>query len=159
MIKSALLPLKMRGNTGGFAIVEIIAALAILSATLIALMTMVQYARVRAVINYQDRYVLLRVDGELQRIKYNHHITNSIALPATLTFAIPQLNEHGRQIGTPPTVTVRFTSRHDWDTQLFPALGYYNVTAIAEWDVRLPFSIRGHRTEKRFIQLREDYFY
>jgi len=147
------------GNQRGFALMETLVALAILSAVLAGLMTSVQYARLRAVANYHDRYVLLRVDGELQRIK-NFYARNAY-LPSLgpVTFNIPQLNTRAVTEGKNLPVTITFSTEDLPDRSVGQDIRYVTVTALAEWEEQLTFLSKSKEKEKRYIQLREDYFY
>ena len=145
------------GATNGFALVETIVALLILSFALVGLLTMVQYARVRAIANYNDRYVLLRLDGEMQRIKYNYETTGGFGL---LNVAVFQIPNPGNYASRPISVTVTFSRTMDWDLAIGGNIGYHKIVATAEWNENLP-RLGGQRirAERRFITLREDYFF
>ena len=136
---------------------ETIVALLILSFALVGLLTMVQYARVRAIANYNDRYVLLRLDGEMQRIKYNYETTGSFGLLNASVFQIPN---PGNYTARPITVTINFSRSMEWDFAIGSNVGFYIIVATAEWNENLPrLGGRGIRPERRFITLREDYFF
>lgn len=145
-------------NSRGIALLEVIAATAILSFVLVGMMIMTQYARVRAEINYHDRYVLLRTDGELQRIKYSHfRLGNFNAINNAVEFNIPQTNRE--TIGRNIRVTVRFSRDYQNDPAVGLDVGYHSITALAEWNEHAPlFAKRPVIAERRYIQLREDYF-
>ena len=144
-------------NNRGFAIVETIAALAILSFVLVGMMIMVQYARVRAVANYHDRFVLLKTDGELQRIKYRNHLYGDFGNLGVVEFEIPQLNKQGFTPKIP--VKIYFNVDYEHELAVGTDIGFNKVTAIAEWNEHMPFfAKRPIRAEKRYIQLREDYY-
>jgi len=146
-------------NQRGFALAEVIVALALLSAVLAGLMTSVQYARQRAVANYHDRYVLLRVDGELQRLKYYYTRDGYFPSLAPITFNIPQLNARSVNEGKQLPVVVTFHTDDYPDITVADNIRYIALTAIAEWDEHLPLSVKNKQREKRYVQLREDYFY
>jgi prepilin-type N-terminal cleavage/methylation domain-containing protein len=155
-------PKNSLSNTRGFALIETIVALAILSFVLLGLMVMVQYARARAITNYHDRYVLYRVEGELQKIKRNS-VRFGQTLPQNIPdvhFTIPHsVNPNNRQ-SQPIRVTVRFSTRTQRDHAAGENIYFTAITAIAEWDeYRAMNTHRRHRAERRYIQLREDYFF
>jgi len=144
-------------NKKGFALAETIIALLILSFALVGLLTMVQYGRVRAIANYNDRYVLLRVDGELQRIRFRHQQQSSFGQLNPISFNIPQL---GRYQARPQTVTVNFTNTVEPDFDVGLDIYYHCITANAEWVEHMPrIGGRRIRPERRFITLREDYHF
>jgi hypothetical protein len=145
-------------SIGGFALAETIAALAILAVVLGSLMTMVQYARVRAIANYHDRYVLLRLDGEMQRIRYQFQEQESLeGLTNSMTFQIPDTNWRNSK---PIPVRVTFTKALEWDIGVADNVGFEKITATAEWSEHLPFfAKRPIRAERRYLALREDYFF
>jgi prepilin-type N-terminal cleavage/methylation domain-containing protein len=141
----------------GFALVETIVALAILSFALVGLMIMVQYARARAIANYHDRYVLLRVDGELQRIRYHRTYWGGFPLLLPVEFDIPQ--QTTARNPRPIRVTVHFKHDFNFDSTVGFDVGFESIIATAEWNEHVPFfSRRPIRPERRFILLREDYY-
>jgi len=148
----------LRGNRG-FALAETIAATAILTFVLAGLMIQVQYARAKAVVNYHDRYVLMRVDGEMQRKKYQHTVYGDIGSLRAVEFSIPQLNENALNVGNRIPVYVSFSVEDLPDTSVGQNIRYVVLTAVAEWDEHVPLFARRPRAEKRYVQLREDYFY
>ena len=154
---------ELKLDNKGFALVETIAALAILSFVLVGLMIMVQYAHARAVANYHDRYVLLRVDGELQKIRNYYHLHGrSFPTLSPVIFEIPQLNMPTGVLGTTvrtTTVTIYFHRTFHFDESVGIDVGYNSIMASAEWDESIPFVFgRRVRPERRHLQLREDYF-
>jgi hypothetical protein len=152
---------RILSNNRGFAIVETIVSLAILSVVLVGLMTMVQYARVRAVASYHDRYVLLRVDAELQKIRYFNSAgfdRHDFGMLLPVTFRIPQITQYRGVTG--PEVTIRFTRDIHSDFTVSLDTWYHVIEATAEWDERVPrIGRRTVRPERRSITLREDYFF
>jgi len=151
--------MRVVGNQRGFALAEIIIALAILSAVLAGLMTSIQYARLRAVANYHDRYVLLRVDGELQRLKYYYTQYGYFPTLLPVTFNIPQLNTQAVSEGRQLPVIITFTTNDYPDISVADNIRFVALTATAEWEEQLPLSIKNKQREKRYVQLREDYYY
>jgi hypothetical protein len=102
------------------------------------------------------------VDGELQRIR-EAAMAHGLNLPPTLPdvqFIIPHsVNPDNRQT-QPIRVTVRFTLRTFAEIPYLENVYYTVVTATAHWDeYRALGAHRRHRAERRFIQLREDYFF
>jgi len=146
------------GNRG-FALAETIAATAILTFVLAGLMIMVQYARVRTVVNYHDRYVTLRVDGELQKIKAQYALTGSFGTLRSVSFNIPQLNENAFNMGRQIPVVISFSVSDEIDRAVGSNIRFTALTAVAEWNEHLPLFARRPRAEKRYVQLREDYYY
>ena len=146
-------------SVAGFAIVETLVALVILSVTLVALMTMVQFARARAVVNYHDRYVLLKVDGELQKIRERYQIDEkSLAFLSPVTFRIPEMSAPAGSRPINVTVSFRVNLRQDPTIQT-ATVRYYEVTATAEWQEHAPFFAKKPiRRERRNIQMVEQYF-
>ena len=156
-LKSSV-PSRLIKNSRGFALVETIVALAILSFALVGLMTMVQYVRIKANVNYHEKYVLLKVDGEMQRLKYRHYKTGTYKPLAPVVFTIPQLNGYGINQGRRITVRVTFVeSNYTVDMAVSRFVKYRSVTANAEWEEHIPFLSKS-RIEKRYLELREDYF-
>ena len=145
------------GTISGFALMETIVALLILSFALVGLLTMVQYARVRAIANYNDRYVLLRLDGEMQKIRYQYETTGNFG---SLNVAVFQIPNPGNYTARPVQVTVNFSRTMDWDNAVGGNVGFNKIIATAEWNENLP-RLGGQRirAERRFITLREDYFF
>ncbi len=144
-------------NERGFALAETIAATAILTFALVSIMMMIQYARVRAIVNYHDRYVLLRTDGELQKIKYQHFVHNNFGLLNPVIFTIPHNNHKDRVQKIP--VTIRFEVKYEYDESVALDVAFNSVNAIAEWHEFKPlFSQKPIRSENRFVQLREDFY-
>ncbi|MCK9330715.1 MAG: hypothetical protein PHY08_01530 [Candidatus Cloacimonetes bacterium] len=144
-------------NNRGFALAETIAATAILSFALVGIMMMVEYARVRAVVNYHDRYVLLRTNGELQKIKYQHFVHNNFGLLNPVEFTIPQNTKRDRGPEVPVKINFQVNFATDLDVGL--DVGYNSVTAIAQWQEYKPLFVdKRTKAQKRYIQLREDYY-
>jgi len=147
-----------KNRSSGFTILETVISLLILSFALAGLLTLVQYTRYRAFDNYQDRYVLLRLDSELQKIKYYHATYGVFNYPGSLSFYIPEPNNVQA-----PQVLVHavFSNTTSWDNTVGSNIGYYNLTVKAEWEARkLPFKQSNHQAlKKRTISLREDYFF
>jgi len=143
----------------GFALAETIAATAILTFVLAGLMIMVQYVRVRTVVSYHDRYVTLRTDGEMQKIKSQYVIYGSFGSLQPVSFNIPQLNQNNVNIGRQIPVLVSFSLVDEPDMSVGTNIRYIAITAVAEWNEHLPLFARRPRSEKRYVQLREDYFY
>ena len=144
-------------NSRGFALAETIVALLILSFALVGLLTMVQYARVRAIANYNDRYVLFRLDGEMQKIKHHRQNSNDFGPLNQIVFLIPGVSGYS---ANEIAVTVNFTRTTAWDTSIAQNIGYHMIVGTAEWTENLPrLGGRNVRAERRFITLREDYFF
>jgi prepilin-type N-terminal cleavage/methylation domain-containing protein len=155
-------PIDNLTNKRGFALVETIAALAILSFVLLGLMVMVQYARARAITNYHDRYVLYRVDGELQRLKedsvrFGQRVPQNVP---NVQFTIPHSANPNNRQQQPIVVTVRFSTSTHRDYAAADNVYFTAVTALAEWDEYRALGAHSRRrAERRYIQLREDYFF
>jgi prepilin-type N-terminal cleavage/methylation domain-containing protein len=155
-------PTNNLSDTRGFALIETIVALAILSFVLLGLMVMVQYARARAITNYHDRYVLYRVEGELQKIKARSMAQGqSVHLPGNVQFTIPHSVNPSYPNSQPIRVTIRFSTQVHRDERFIPEPIFFTaVTAIAEWNEHRGLGThRRLRAERRYIQLREDYFF
>jgi len=148
-----------RKTNSGFALVETIAATTILTFALAGLMVMVQYARARTEINYHDRYVTLRTDGELQKIRSQYSLYGNLGSLQQISFKIPQLDENALNAGKQITVTVTFTIDDQQDMSIGSNIRYTAITALAEWKEHQPLFARQDRTDTRYIQLREDYYY
>ena len=144
-------------NARGFALAETIVALLILSFALVGLLTMVQYTRIRAISNYNDRYVLYRLDGEMQRIKFRFQSAGDFGILGTSSFNIPNLGAHRSR---PIQVTVNILHTIEWDLSVGNDIGYHKIVATAEWNEnQLRQGRRQPRPERRSIILREDYFF
>ena len=144
-------------NSRGLALVETIVALLILSSVLVSLLTMVQFARARAVANYHDRYVLLRLDAEMQLIKHYQRSFNVMPTLIPKTFNIPQSGGYRHK---PIVVTINFLDTVEWDSLVGPDIGFHKIVATAEWNENMPkLGGRKNAVEKRFITLREDYYF
>jgi hypothetical protein len=147
-------------NKKGIALVETVAAMAILSFALTGLMVAVQYARTRAMIQYHNKYVILRVDSELQRIKYLNTKNEKNFGPMTpVTFNIPGIRNNKVDVRVKLPVTVRFSRSREYDSSIGPEIEFHKITAIAEWNETIPFLSRKGRIDKRYVELREDYYY
>jgi hypothetical protein len=149
----------IRNDSDGFFLAETIAALLILSFTLVSLMISVQYARTKSIINYHDRYVLLKTNGELQKIKYLYRDESLYDKKLSNTsFNIPTHSEKNELLNS-ISVTIRYTIETHIDSDIDIDVEYCSVVAEAEWEEKLPFLSRGKRSEMRYIKLREDYYF
>jgi hypothetical protein len=139
---------------------EALISLVIITIVIGTLLSAARYTKTMGTIAYHDRYVLLRLDGYMQRIKYYNMNALEMGDFGNLqnrTFYIEEELDH--TIDGKIRVNVSFDVIRRPDLNIDRDTHYYEVKATARWRENWPY-LYGNvmRQKERVITLREDYY-
>lgn len=141
-------------SNSGFTIIEVLAALIIVTIAFAGLYTSIIYADYKAQLNYHKRQALLIASGELDEYKYRKTVTNNPPLPKTKTITLdPALKP------TPLIATISFLPVHSQqDLQVGIGVSYDIVQVQVSWKEQQANFNPYHSTKVQKVILREDYY-
>jgi prepilin-type N-terminal cleavage/methylation domain-containing protein len=141
-------------SNSGFTIIEVLAALIIVTIAFAGLYTSIIYADYRAQLNYHKRQALLIASGELDEYKYRKTIINNPSLPGSKTITLdPELEP------SPLTANITFLPvSSQQDLQVGIGVIYDIVQVQVSWKEQQSNLNPFHSTKIQKVILREDYY-
>ncbi len=140
-------------SNSGFTIIEVLAALIIVTIAFAGLYTSIIYADYKAQLNYHKRQALLIASGELDEYKYRKTVSNP-PIPGTKTITLdPKLEP------TPLIATVSFLPVHSQqDLAVGIGVSYDIVQVEVSWKEQQSNFNPYHSKKIQRVILREDYY-
>lgn len=142
-------------NNSGFTIIEVLAALIIVTIAFAGLYTSIIYADYKSQLNYHKRQALLIASGELDEYKYKRSTTNNAFLPDTKVIVLdPNLKPNALK------ATIRFLPvKHQQDTSVGLNVYYDIVQVQVTWQEQQANLNPYHSKKQQNVILREDYYW
>ena len=141
-------------SNSGFTIIEVLAALIIVTIAFAGLYTSIIYADYKAQLNYHKRQALLVASGELDEYKYRRTVTNNPPVPGTKTIVLDP-----KTTPNPLIATISFLPVYNkQDLQVGIGVSYDIVQVQVSWKEQQANLNPYHSTEVQKVILREDYY-